>query len=73
MVAIFPPLGVLGLLGLYSLYVLYVGATPMMGVPQDKAAGYVVITIVAAIIVYFVIGAVAAAFTPTMGPTITLT
>ena len=34
-----PGLGLLALLGLYSLYLYYVGATPVMRVPQDKAAG----------------------------------
>jgi hypothetical protein len=62
-----PALGVLGLLALYSLYLFYLGATPMMGVPQDKSAVYTVITVVVAIIVNVVVAAVAGAIVATMG------
>jgi hypothetical protein len=55
-----PTLGILGLLGLYSLYLFFLGATPMMGVPQDKAVGYTAVTVLCAIVLYFVVGAVAA-------------
>lgn len=55
-----PGLGILGLLGLYSLYLFYTGAGPVMKVPQDKAAGYTAVTVVAAIAVYIVVGAVTA-------------
>jgi hypothetical protein len=59
-----PALGILSLLGLYSLYVFYLGAEPMMGVPQDKAAGYTAVTVIAAFVLYLlagvVVGAVAA-------------
>jgi len=60
-----PALGILSLLGLYSLYVFYLGAEPMMGVPQDKAAGYTAVTVIAAFILYFVAAAIvgAVAFT----------
>jgi hypothetical protein len=49
-----PVLGILGLLGLYSLYLFYVGATPVMGVPEDKAVGFTVVTVVIAIVVMLV-------------------
>lgn len=62
-----PALGVLGLLGLYSLYVFYLGAEPMMGVPQEKAVGYTAVTVLAAIVLYFVVAAVAAAVTGITG------
>jgi hypothetical protein len=62
-----PALGVLGLLALYSLYLFYLGATPMMGVPQDKSAVYTVITVVVAIVVNVVVAAVAGAIVATMG------
>lgn len=67
-VGLVPSLGILGLLGLYSLYVLYLGATPMMGIPQEKAGGYTAVTVVATIVVYFVVGALAAALTPAFNP-----
>jgi len=53
-VAIFqliPSLSILALLGLYSLYLFYLGATPMMAVPQEKAAIYTAVTVVVAIII----------------------
>jgi hypothetical protein len=45
---IVPMLGILGLLGLYSLYLLYKGASPVMGVPQDKAIIFTVVTVIVA-------------------------
>jgi hypothetical protein len=59
---VIPGLGVLGLLGLYSLYLYYTGAAPMMKVPADKAAGYTAVTIVCAIVLYLVVGAISAGF-----------
>ncbi len=56
-------LSILGLLGLYSLYLLYKGATPVMGVPQDKAGGYTAVTIVAAIVAMLVVNVVVGLFT----------
>lgn len=64
-----PALGILGLLGLYSLYLFYLGATPMMGVPQDKVLGYTAITVLAAIVLNIVVGAVVVAVT---GPSVVL-
>ena len=57
-----PGLGLLGVLGLYSLYLYYLGATPVMRVPQDKAAGFTAVTILAAVLLYIVVGAVSSAF-----------
>lgn len=57
-----PSLGMLGLLaGLYSLYLLYTGATPVMKVPQDKAAGYTAVTVIAAVLLMLVATTVTAA------------
>ncbi|HLV08287.1 MAG TPA: Yip1 family protein [Croceibacterium sp.] len=70
-----PSLAIIGsLLGLYSIYLLYVGARPVMGVPQDKAAGYTAVTVIAAIVVMLVVAAVAGALAGAGmgGPTITL-
>jgi len=58
-----PALAILGILGLYSLYLLYKGATPIMGVPQDKAVGFTAVTIVAAIVAMFVVNIVIGVFT----------
>ena len=57
-----PGLGLLGILGLYSLYLYYLGATPVMRVPQEKAAGFTAVTILAAVLLYIVVGAVSSAF-----------
>src|SRR5262249_13109118 len=56
---ILPFLGILGIIGaFYGMYLLYLGLPVVMKSPQDKAAGYTVVTIVAAIVVYVVVGAV---------------
>jgi hypothetical protein len=63
-----PSLAIIGLLfGLYSLYLLYLGSSPMMGVPQDKTLGYTVVTILAAIVLYVVVGMVTTAVAGTTG------
>ncbi len=62
-----PALGFLGLLGLYSLYLIYTGATPIMKVPEDKAAGYTAVTILCAIVLYLVVGVVTASITGLFG------
>jgi hypothetical protein len=68
-VGLVPALGLLVLLAaIYGLYVLYLGATPVMAVPQDKAASYTAVTIVATIIVYFVVVAVAGSITALFMP-----
>jgi len=54
-----PGLGVLGLLGLYSFYLFYTGATPLMKVPEAKALGFTVVTILCAFVLALVAGAVA--------------
>ncbi|UIJ45067.1 YIP1 family protein [Sphingomonas cannabina] len=65
-----PMLGILGVLfGLYSLYLLYLGLPRLMKAPQDKALGYTVVTILCAIVLYIVIGAIATTATASfMGP-----
>ncbi|QZH75588.1 MAG: YIP1 family protein [Erythrobacter sp.] len=61
-----PALSILGILGLYSLYLLYKGSGPVMGVPEDKAVGYTVVTIVAAIVAQIIIGVLVTAITGPM-------
>jgi len=56
---IIPALAILGLVGLYSLYLLYSGLPVLMKSPKDKAMGYTVVTIICAIVLYFVLGIVA--------------
>lgn len=59
-------------LSLYSFYLLYCGLPRLMKAPADKGLAYTIVTIVVAIVLYFIIGAIVAAvghvFTPT--PTI---
>lgn len=57
---ILPALSFLAILGLYSLYLLYVGAPTLMKLPPDKAMGYVVAAIVAAVVIFVVAGAIVA-------------
>lgn len=65
--ALVPMLAALGwLVGLYSLYLLYLGAGPVMGVPEEKAVGYVVVTIIAVIVVQIVFYFIAATITASM-------
>jgi len=61
-----PMLSIIGLLfSLYTLYLLYLGSGPMMQVPEDKTLSYTVVTILAAIVLYFVVAMVTAAITGT--------
>lgn len=61
---IIPFLGALvALVGaLYSLYLLYLGLPVVMKAPEDKAAGYTVVVIVAAIVVAVVLGVIMRVF-----------
>ncbi len=53
-----PTFGILGILGLYGLYLLYVGLPVLMKSPEEKSMGYTVTIIIAAIIIFVVIGAI---------------
>jgi Yip1-like protein len=56
---IVPALGVLAILGaFYGFYLLYLGLPALMKAPKDKAAGYTVVTVIAAVIVIFVVNIV---------------
>lgn len=57
-----PALSILGILGLYSIYLLYLGLPILMKAPQEKALGYTAVVLIAAIVVFAVIGIVSAAF-----------
>jgi hypothetical protein len=56
--------GWLRLLGAYSLYLLYGGLVPVMKADTDRAAGYAVVTGVAAVVLYLIIDAATMAFLP---------
>ncbi|MDE8652734.1 Yip1 family protein [Novosphingobium sp. H3SJ31-1] len=58
-----PALGVFGLLGLYSIYLFYTGAPVLMKVPEAKAAGYVAVTMVCAIVLAIVVAPITALIT----------
>ncbi len=60
--AVIPALAVLGILGLYGLYLLFLGLPVLMKSPQEKSLGYTATIIIAAIILFAVIGVVSRAF-----------
>lgn len=54
---IIPLLGLLALIaGIYALYTLFLGLPKLMRVPDDKAVGYFVVTLIVAVIVFVIIG-----------------
>jgi hypothetical protein len=55
-------LGFLQILGLYSLCLLYLGLPMLMKTPQDKALVYTIVVVVAALVIFAVIGAVGSLF-----------
>jgi hypothetical protein len=57
-----PGLRVLTILGLYSLYLLYLGLPIVMKAPREKAMAYTAVVILAAIVLFMVIGVIAARF-----------
>lgn len=59
---IIPPLSPLMILGLYGLYLLYLGLPVLMKAPQEKSLGYTVAVVVAAIVIFVVIGFISRAF-----------
>ncbi len=61
---LFPAIGFIGgLIGLYGLYLLYLGVPALMKVPRERALPCTVVVIVAAIVIYLLIGVVAGAVT----------
>ncbi len=67
--ALIPGLRIFGLLGLYSLYLMYLGLPALMKSPPEKAVGYTVVVVIAAIVLSLVVGVVTSRFigTPGMG------
>jgi hypothetical protein len=60
---IIPALGILAILGLYSLYLLYLGLPTLMKTSQDKALPYTGVVVVAAIVLFMVVGMIAGRLT----------
>jgi hypothetical protein len=60
--ALIPGLRFLAILGLYSLYLLYLGLPVVMKSPREKALAYTAVVILAAIVLFVVIGIVAGRF-----------
>jgi hypothetical protein len=61
---IVPLLGILSILGLYSLYLLYLGLPVLMKAPAEKAMPYTVVVVIAAIVIWIVIGAASGMLMP---------
>lgn len=65
---IIPALGALAIIAaLYGIYLLYKGSGPLMKVPEDKAAVYTVVVIVAAFVVSFIAATVLSTVTSAFG------
>jgi Yip1-like protein len=56
---ILPALSILSLAGLYSLYLLFTGLGPVMKTPEDKSLPYAAVIMIASLVLYVVIAAVA--------------
>ncbi|MCH8491296.1 MAG: YIP1 family protein [Oceanicaulis sp.] len=61
---IFPPLSILSLVGFYSLYLIYTGLPKLMKAPDDKALIYGIVTLICAVLIWVITGALGAALTP---------
>lgn len=59
---IIPALSPLSILGLYGLYLIYVGLPVLMKSPQENTLVYTIAIIIAAIVIFVVIGSVSRAF-----------
>ncbi len=69
-----PLLAILGIVGaIYSLYLLYLGLPVLMKTPADKSVVYTAAVIVAAIVIYLVIGAISGRILAAMLPVPTMT
>jgi hypothetical protein len=59
-----PGLRFLSILGLYGFYLFYTGLGPVMGTPEDKRLPYTLAVVVAALIVFFIVGTLVRALVP---------
>ena len=60
--AVIPAMAVLGILGLYGLYLLFLGLPVLMKSSQEKSLGYTITIIIAAILIFAVIGVISRVF-----------
>lgn len=60
--ALIPGLRLLAILGLYGLYLLYLGLPVVMKSPKEKAPGYTAVVIICAIVIFWIVGAIAGRF-----------
>ena len=60
--ALIPGVRFLTILGIYSLYLLYLGLPVLMKSPREKAIGYTVVVILAAIVLFMLIGVISGMF-----------
>ena len=60
--ALIPGLRFLAILGIYSLYLLYLGLPVLMKSPREKAIGYTAVVILAAIVLFMLVGVVSSMF-----------
>lgn len=59
---IIPALGIIVfLISLYGIYLLYLGIPILMETPKEKIVGYLIVTIIVMIVLYFIIGAISGA------------
>ncbi len=58
-----PAVGFFSILGLYSIYLFYTGAGPLMKVPEAKAASYVAVTFLCALVGGFILSLIIAPIT----------
>lgn len=56
-----PMLAILSIVGLYSLYLLYLGLPKLMNAPKEKALPYTAVVVLAAIVLFFIVGAIVSA------------
>jgi hypothetical protein len=67
-----PALAFLGIIGLYGLYLLFLGLPLLMQSPKEKSLGYTIAVIVAAVVMFMVIGMVSHSFVSYPAPTISM-
>lgn len=60
--ALIPGVRFLTILGIYSLYLLYLGLPVLMKSPREKAIGYTAVVILAAIVLFMLIGVISSMF-----------
>lgn len=70
--ALIPGLRILTILGLYSVYLLYLGLPALMKTPRDRALVYTGVVILAAIVLFMIIGIIGSLFLRMPGAAVTM-